>query len=468
VAFYGTAHITVLSGRDLTALYDVDTSFAHNGDLNTVTWSQDGTRLYAGGTFSRGGQRTIVAWPQQGRGAPALFDAATNTVMDMVPLSNDRLLFASTDASWGVLGSEGQHEHTVLPDLLAFNYYTDDSNFRLSYDGARIEFGSRVWDGHQSRHSIDRFDLDTRTFANGVSGTAGLTPARTEGLPVTDWRVSTAPRLAGQLLTGLDKYEQVDALSITAGGSSFVLGTEWHVRSFDASGRQRWSQPIPNAAFKVNQSDDGRFVVAAIGDGTIRWYDAATGRERLALFVHAHDHRWVLFTPEGFYQASPGGDALMGYQLNQGPDHEGQFVDSAQLSSVFFRPDLITARLKGDEAAIAAAVARSGDVRTVLAGDLPPTVTLLSPPVAESDSGDYELKVRITPSHPGVRVGELQLTVNGAAIQSPELYPAEGGEVTRHILLAPGVNTVSVRVLRADGKVASSEVVTRVTVRPRR
>jgi hypothetical protein len=62
-------------------------------------------------------------------------------------------------------------------------------------------------------------------------------------------------------------------------------------------------------------------------------------------------------------------------------------------------------------------------------------------------------------------VGELQLTVNGAAIQSRELSPPGGGEVTRHISLAPGVNTVSARVLRGDGKVASSEVVTRVTVR---
>jgi hypothetical protein len=93
-------------------------------------------------------------------------------------------------------------------------------------------------------------------------------------------------------------------------------------------------------------------------------------------------------------------------------------------------------------------------------------VTLLSPPVAESDSGDYELKLRITPSRPGGRVGELQLTVNGAAVQSRELFPPGGGEVTRHISLAPGVNTVGLRVARADGKVASSEVVTRVTVHP--
>jgi WD40 repeat protein len=466
VGFEDTARVTVVSGRDLTALYDADTSFAQNGDLATVTWSQDGTRLYAGGTFGPRGHTPIVAWPRQGRGAPMRFDATQDTVMHMAPLSNGRLLFAAADPSWGILGPEGQHEQTALPDLLDFGYFEDESNFRLSRDGTRVEFGSHVWDGQKSTHSLDRLDLNARTLATGIRATAGLTPPRTEGLPLADWRHSTAPKLAGQPLTGLDKEERVFALSIAANGGGFVLGTAWSLRSFDASGRQRWRQSTPSAAFLVNQSDDGRFVVAALNDGTIRWYDAASGRERLALFVHARDHRWVLFTPEGFYQASPGGDALLGYQLNQGPNHEGQFVDSAQLSSVFFRPDLITARLKGDEAAITAAVARIGDVRTVLAGDLPPTVTLLSPPVAESDNGNYEIKVRITPSRPGGRVGELQLTVNGAAVQSRELYPAGGGEVTRHISLAPGVNTVGIRVARADGRVASSEVVTRVTVHP--
>jgi WD40 repeat protein len=466
VGFHDTAHVTVLSGRDLTALYDADTSFAQDGDLGSVTWSQDGAHLYAGGTFGPRGHTPIVAWSQQGRGAPVLFDVALDSVMNMAPLSHGRLLFASADASWGILGSEGQHEQTVLAALLDFAYYEDEPNFRLSHEGTRIEFGSHIWDGHQSTHAIDSFDLDTRTLTTEISAAAGLSPPRTEGLPLTFWRESTAPELAGQPLTGLDKYETVYALSIAAGGGGFVLGTNWWLRSFDAGGRQRWRQSIPGAAWRLNQSDDGRFAVAALADGTIRWYDATTGRERLALFVHARDHRWVLFTPEGFYQASPGGDALIGYQLNQGPDHEGQFVDSAQLASVFFRPDLITARLAGDEAAITAAVAKIGDVRTVLAGDLPPAVELLSPSVAESDSGDYELKVRITPSLPGARVGEIQLTINGAAIQSRELSPSGGGEVTRHISLAPGVNTVSVRVLRADGKVASSEVVTKVTVHP--
>jgi hypothetical protein len=473
VGFYDTVGVAVVSGRDLTPLYRADTGFSatgstQTGNLGSVTWSQDGDRLYAAGNFIRGGDRyPIVQWQQQGQGPPALFDSAPDSIMDLVPMAHGRLAFASGPSFWGVLGPDGRREQTALPDLIDFSYREDRNTLRLSPDGARIEFGYHVWDGSQSAPSLARFDLTTRTFETGVSpAAAGLTPTATSGLAVTDWSMSTAPKLNGQPLTVLDNYERSRALSIAEDRSGFVLGSDWHVASLDASGQVRWRQPVPGTAWIVNQSGDGRFIVAALGDGTIRWYEAATGRERLALFVHSRDHRWVLFTPEGFYQASPGGDALLGYQLNQGPEHEGQFVDSAQLSTVFFRPDLITARLSGNETAITAAVNNIGDVRTVFAGGLPPTVTLLSDAVAESASGEYALKVRITPGSPGARVGGLQLAVNGAAVQPHAIAPAGGGVVTERLSLGPGPNTVSLRALRADGKVASSEVAARVMVRP--
>lgn len=203
--------------------------------------------------------------------------------------------------------------------------------------------------------------------------------------------------------------------------------------------------------------------MAALGDGTIRWYDAASGAERLALFIHAQDKRWVLFTPEGFYEASPGGDAMIGYHLNQGGDREGSFIDSAQLAGVFFRPDLITARLAGNEAAITEALKAAGDVRTVLADGQPPTVELLSPATVSS-SGEVDLSARITPGTGPV--GELKLTINGAEVPARAVSPSGGGVVTQRLSLAPGDNVVGLRATRADGKVASNEVQMRVQVSP--
>ena len=71
-----------------------------------------------------------------------------------------------------------------------------------------------------------------------------------------------------------------------------------------------------------------------------------------------------------------------------------------------------------------------GDVRAVLAGGLPPTLTLLSPAVASSD-GEYELSVRVTPGSVAAGVGELKLFINGAEVPSRGVSPLGGGVITQ-------------------------------------
>ena len=391
-----------------------------------------------------------------------LLDTTANTIFDLAALSNGRVAYASGMPDWGVLGPNGQRERVSWPAVL--DHRGNQSKFRLSGDAQRIEFEFKVWDGRQWSRSLARFDLATRTLQPEVDPEAGLHAPRTDGLPVTDWRNSFAPKFKGQPIKTLRAYEWSRSLAVAADHSGFVLGTEWSLRSFDANGRERWRQPVPGVAWSVNLSGDGRFLVAALDDGTLRWYDAATGVERLALFIHARDKRWVLFTPEGFYQASPGGDSMIGYHLNQGADREGEFIDSAQLAGVFFRPDLISKRLAGDEAAIAQAVQSVGDVRAVLAAGLPPTLTLLSPAEASSD-GQYELRVRVTPGSEAAGVGELKLFINGAEVPSRGVSPPGGGVITQRLSLAPGDNLVGLRAMRGDGKVASNEVQVRVQVK---
>ena len=168
----------------------------------------------------------------------------------------------------------------------------------------------------------------------------------------------------------------------------------------------------------VNLSADGRFVVAALGDGTIRWYRSTDGTEALALFVHGDGERWVLWTPEGFYDASSGADDLIGYHLNRGRDQAGEFVGSDQLARLFYRPDLMARRLAGDEKAIQAAVAKVGDVRQVLAAGLPPRVepdTSDGPAIRTLPNGDVEIRYRVVDQGGGV--GPIEIRLDGVAIQ---------------------------------------------------
>ena len=136
-------------------------------------------------------------------------------------------------------------------------------------------------------------------------------------------------------------------------------------------------------AWAVTITPDGRTAIAGFGDGTLRWYRLEDGVELLAFFPHADGKRWVLWTPEGYYQASVGGEDLIGGHLNRGLDTAPEFFGASRFRDEFYRPDVIArvlTTLDGGEALRLADQARGQptrprDVRTTL----PPRVQNPSP-----------------------------------------------------------------------------------------
>src|SRR5262249_45724345 len=147
-------------------------------------------------------------------------------------------------------------------------------------------------------------------------------PPRISGLDIKDWENGVNPTLNGNLLD-IEKHEISRSLAISKAGDLFILGCDWSIRIFDRNGSQQRRISVPAIAYGVNLTPDSRYIIAALFDGTIRWYETETGEEVLALFVHADLKRWIAWTPEGFFDASPGGEALIGYHLNRGPGREG-------------------------------------------------------------------------------------------------------------------------------------------------
>ncbi|MEB3254761.1 MAG: caspase family protein [Synechococcaceae cyanobacterium] len=435
MGFLDSTAVTVLDGASLAPLPSPDTSAIRNGSLNAVAWSADGQHLLAAGRYIQAdGNVPLVAWPTAG-GAPQLLPPGmSNTVMDLRPLPDGRLVFGGGGPAWGVL--DAQLQRTPLfrgppvldhrSDAASSNSHAGHEAFRLAPagEGRWLEFRAVSRDASGPRARLVRFDLAERRLRLPTSpAPAGLAPSTT-GLPIDGWQNTFTPTLAGKPLP-LEKYERSRSLAISADRQRFALGSEWAVRLFGAEGQPRWRTPTPGAAWLVNLSPDGRFAVAALDDGTIRWYRtqkegaAAAGSEALALFVHPDLKRWILWTPEGFYDASPGGDELFGYQLNNGRDAAGTFIRSAQLQRQFLRADLIARRLSGrpdDEAAIAAAVAAVGDVRTSLSlASLPPEIRLVGAPTRLT-SGEIEISYQLIDKGGGI--GEVELRSDGQVLRA--------------------------------------------------
>ena len=134
-------------------------------------------------------------------------------------------------------------------------------------------------------------------------------------------------------------------------------------------------------------------------------------------------------------QLRGGGDALIGYQINRGREHEGEFVKVDQLREVFYQPDLIAQILKpGGAAALAAARNRIGDISKVLSGGLPPEIELIS--LAQATvAGDYLLQFRVKDMGGGR--GRIVYRIDGVEIEGRDAIDIAGPEGTQSVVTSP-------------------------------
>ncbi|CAG0998338.1 partial putative serine/threonine-protein kinase PkwA, partial [Rhodocyclaceae bacterium] len=380
VGFTDSTVVQILDAVTLAEVARPATTGVDNGNLASIAWSADGHHLYAAGKWGVSNKNSVRIWTVGDWSRYRDVPLANNTVMDLAPLPQGGLLFAAAYPVWGVLDPD---DHIRLRrDGGIADFRRQWAVLHLSADGGRVRYGYEPG-GQDSRV----FDLKARTLLDEAPP---LAPARFEapGLQIKNWEDAPSPSVNGRPLK-LKKYEESRSLAVAADGRHFVLGAEWSLRLYDRDGKELWQQAVPGTVWAVNLSADGRFVVAAYGDGTIRWHRFADGREILALFPHADRKRWIAWTPEGYFDASPGAENLMGYHLNQGIDREGEFVSARQLWETFYQPGLLARRLDADgDALVAAAVERRGDIRRLLATAQPPELELLSPAQADS-GGDY-------------------------------------------------------------------------------
>jgi hypothetical protein len=338
VGYDDTTRVDVLSGQTLEHLFSPDTSGVDNGDLSKVAWLAVGARLAAAGRYQASGQYPIFVWSDADKGKRQALPGPDNTVVDLAAWGQG-LAFGASDPAMGLLGADGKRVLFRGPPMADLRNKLGD-HFLVSSGGQQMRFGLKPF-------SEDPwlFDLGDLKLTPSPKPPPGLHGADSKSLNVTGWQDTTEPKIGGKALS-LTQYEMARSLAIAPDVQSFVLGTEWRLRRFDKAGKPLWEKPVPGIAWGVNLAREGRVILAAYGDGTIRWHRTADGEELLALFIHVPDDpeaqkRWVLWTPEGYYTASPGAEDLIGWHVNRGPDQAADFYPAATFRSTFHRPDLI-------------------------------------------------------------------------------------------------------------------------------
>jgi WD40 repeat protein len=390
-----------VKGNSLAPAYSPDVAgvtASNNRDLRAVAWSTDGRFLYAGGMYAEKGVQKIRKWADGGRGKYIDLPVGIHLpVFNLLPLKAGAIAFCSRDGSFGLLND--RDEATLLGPRAIPTHFDNYEGFLLSREGSGIQFGYEYRDRSHAVFSVNERQLTDASSSLWAGLKAGLSfqAPIIDGLGVSDWKNSISPKLRGNPLPL--KNEPTQSLAIKPDRSGFILGTSLsNLWLFDAAGKSQWTVKTPGAVWGVNTN--GKVAVAAIGDGTIRWYRLSDGKEILAFFPHLDRKRWILWTPSGYYDASPGAEDFIGWHVNRGKEQAGDFFPASRFRSTFYRPDVIDRVLTTmDEAeAIRLTNEESGRKQVAAASvldKLPPVAAILSPADGAEVSG-APVKIRFS------------------------------------------------------------------------
>jgi WD40 repeat protein len=371
--------IDVLSATDLSVLFRPDVRGIDNGALWRLAWSSDGKFLYAGGTWQKGTRFPLRRWADGGRGRPLDVASAPARILRIRQVPTGGVVFVGEVPYIGVVGPSDRlvAEHPVS----VADYTHIGDKLAVSADGLTVQF---AFDAFGEKPT--RFSLETRVLQPGElpDSLGGVSRPITENpdVDLRNWSWSYKPTLNGEPLS-MKPHDVSMALSFTPDGHSFVLGTSWEIIRYNARGQITWRTPVRFNTHGIVITPDGRLAVAAIGDGTIRWYAMDTGKELLAFFPHRDGKRWVAWTPSGYYMTSVDGESLIGWQVNRGRESAADFFSVGRFSSKYYRPDIVLRTLASLDEERAIREARSDGVRTnsnlKLADLLPPVISIQEP-----------------------------------------------------------------------------------------
>jgi WD40 repeat protein len=358
----------------------------HTGEINTAVYSPDGVRIASGGT-----DRTIRLWRAKGRQEVAVLHGHTGAVMDLaftpdgrrlVSLSQDRSIFLLGDNTVRIWDVDYAADLPVLRGHSRYVYPV-----ACSPDGRWIASGSwdhtiRLWDAATGEacatlpqpgivwtlafspdstwlvsgcHQVDElvlWDVATARVRGRIRGTGRS--IRSVAVSPDGTRIATSNPEPGQMEQSMGVWDVATGQRVWTGkGMPYVFSPDgkwlagwypwetsvvlWDTRDFrpvaEWPGHTGWLNAV---AF----DRDGKRLVSASSDRTVRVWDTATGLCLRTFAGHSDQVFTAAFHPDGKRVASAGRDrAILIWDPTS--DQEGVRLHghATYVWSLAFRPD---------------------------------------------------------------------------------------------------------------------------------
>ena len=429
IGYIDVPAISIASGRDLSLLHQVATErLAGQANLSTVAWSSDGAFLYAGGDFRGNGLNPLYRWPDAGRGQAQAIPLMRNRITEIQRMPDGRIAFAAEDPGLGIMGSDGKVAAFRGPDIVNFSAARTD--VLLSADGTVVSYPTVG----EARHSFAVYGAGDQSIR--APSAVPVFPPRLSapGVEVLGWENGFKPTVNGNT-PDLDDYEMARAYAISPDSQSIVFGTEWAVRRVDLQAKEIWSQKLPAVAWAVNISGDGAVAVAALSDGTVRWFRMRDGKEIVSYFPHGNGIDWMAWTPAGYYTSSVNGDNYVGWHLNRGKDLAPDFYRAVQFDRILYRPDVVSRTFRLALASGPEVPGPPADDATFTIDQLrriaPPRLKLLPPSLVGVAEGRPRAAFRLEGEANALAIKDYAVFVNGVPVTPSRERVLSGSDTSR-------------------------------------
>jgi WD40 repeat protein len=402
-----------------------------------ATFSQDGKYALSGG-------KTLKLWDlSSGKELRTISDMGT---IDISSFSADGSKVASLvirDVGWESVKTGGWQSFILLWDTSSWRNITKVNvpmtlELGLPFVVALSPDGRYILSGHTPRGMGGQLKKAAKmVFWDAVTGEELKTVTASDGFPVRVLSVAFSPDGQQALSGGSDGTVRLwdinsrtevrrlrghtgevwyvtfspDGKYILSGGADGFLrlwdsssGAE--IRTYSAySGTS--SSLIPSAIGYAVFSPDGKHIISVATDAAVRIWNTSTGEE-IALLIGFEDGEWLAITSEGYYNSSEKGAQYLKVKF-EGTDYTvDQFYD------VFYRPDIVSAKLSGQDV--------SGLISITMkdARKSPPPLVEFTSHTPGNDQ--QKAKVCYQVKSTGGGIGEVRLFHNGKLIQSDGYY----------------------------------------------